>query len=336
MNFYKKNKYVNKVHDIRLNYFTAKICAKKVNTFFIIGLLRKKNISLIICDPLLWGDLLGALIIGSTGNLKSLKVIAFEMYHIDTMALRSERLIYRKMCKNSFFSILKFEIGSLIKLSNLSIKLKVLSLISMISNLIIVVHSDHRKKYLEGRSIGKKSTVKFFRHFPMSTNRKIDLRSENYMLLAGRINNLVDFEKVIKFSVINQVDIYVIGSGAEELHNSSLILPPNIKLFGSIPNEEVLGYAERCLAGIVLYENTSVNQNFSASTKLFEFLYYGKPIICSMNLGLIEELKSSNACFCSVNDLIGVTSSFFLQGSINKINNNFTFEGEMIRYLSVS
>jgi hypothetical protein len=336
MKFYKKNKYVNKVHDARLDYFTAKICAKKVNTLFITSLLRKKNISLIICDPLLWVDLLAALIIGSMGNLKSLKVIAFEMYHIDTIALKSERLIYRKMCKNYFFSILKFEVGSLIKVSNLSIKLKVLNLISMISNLIIVVHSDHRKKYLEGRSIGKKSTVKFYRHFPMTTNRKIDLKSENFMLLAGRINNLVDFEKVIKFSVINHVDIYVIGSGAEELKNSSLILPPNLKLLGPISNEEVLGYTERCLAGIVLYENTSVNQNFSASTKLFEFLYYGKPIICSMNFGLIEELKSGNASFCSVDDLIGVTSSYFSQGSLNKINNNFTFEDEMNRYLSVS
>ncbi|MBU3632883.1 hypothetical protein [Polynucleobacter sp. AP-Feld-500C-C5] len=336
MNFYKKNKYVNKVHNARLNYFTAKLCAKKVNTFFIISLLRKKNISLTICDPLLWVDLLAALIIGLMGNLKSLMVIAFEMYHIDTKALRSERLIYRKMYKNSFFSILKFEIMGLIKVLNLSIKLKVLNLISIISNLIIVVHSEHRKRYLEGRSIGKKSTLKFYRHFPMSTNRNMDLRSENFLLLAGRINNLVDFEKVIKFSVANQVDIYVIGSGAEELHNSSLILPPNVKLLGSMPNEEVLGYAERCLAGIVLYENTSVNQSFSASTKLFEFLYYGKPIICSMNPGLIEELKSGNACFCSVDDLIGITSSYFLQGSLNKINNNFTFEGEIIRYLSVS
>jgi glycosyltransferase involved in cell wall biosynthesis len=162
------------------------------------------------------------------------------------------------------------------------------------------------------------------------------LRSENFLLLAGRINNLVDFEKVVKYCLSNQIDIYIIGGGAEELGGSVEKLARNVKLLGSMPHEEVLNYIEKCMAGIVLYENSSVNQSLSASTKLFEFLYFGKPVICSNNPGLLKELKSAKACYCSVENLIETDPSYFFEGALNVLNNNFTFESEMGRYFKAS
>ena len=51
-----------------------------------------------------------------------------------------------------------------------------------------------------------------------------------------------------------------------------------------------------------MYNNETVNQILSASSKLFEFLYFNKSVIVSNNQGVISELNSESYPYQIINN----------------------------------
>ncbi len=165
----------------------------------------------------------------------------------------------------------------------------------------LIVPSEQRALFLEDET---KSDLKIevVRNLPvLSTFDQRDLRvatpavqgdyATKTLFLAGRINNVDDLRLVCEYA--NKYGYKLdVASGDEKLALAFQdAYPKVIRFLGLLTHKEILVRMRSCLAGIVLYSDYTINQRLSASSKLFEFLVFSRPVIVSKNQGVEEELK---------------------------------------------
>ncbi len=103
------------------------------------------------------------------------------------------------------------------------------------------------------------------------------------------------------------------------------IFPENILFIGIVDHNVILNLVYNCSAGIVLYNNETINQKLSASSKLFEFLYFNKHIIVSNNQGVISELNPESYPY----KIIDKKQLLFKNHNFTADNSKFYFENEV-------
>ena len=142
--------------------------------------------------------------------------------------------------------------------------------------------------------LSSQNDVKIIRNLPTKkwvysnvlVNKKITkLALSKYIFLPGRINNFQDLEIVKKFANLNNLKIYICGDHKNVDSDNTIV---NL----GILNPEQINYLiKKCEFGLVIYNNSTLSQIYSSSSKLFEFLVYRKKVIYSMNKGVLDELK---------------------------------------------
>jgi len=202
-----------------------------------------------------------------------------------------------------------------------------------------------RKDYYLSNSINK-STVIVLRNLPMANElnfTKINfseifssdvsdvIYSGNYLLLAGNINAYEDVIIISEYA--KQKGIKLIIASNDKLTVSKLInlFPKNILFIGIVDHNIILNLVYNCSAGIILYNNETVNQKLSASSKLFEFLYFNKSVIVSNNQGVISELNSESYPYQIINNkqlsfnnynFTANNSKFYFENEVENLKNN--------------
>ena len=172
------------------------------------------------------------------------------------------------------------------------------------TNSILILSSEERKKIFLNKYNKPSDNVYVLRNKPVQINfepyfNDIILKdfssfiTTKYLFLPGSINNLVDFNIIINYSIERDYNIILATSPNNNL-NKIIMNNKNIINIGSVPNYLIQYLISKSTAGICLYRNNTTNQNLSASSKLFEFLYFNKPVIVSRNTGVLSELNNIN------------------------------------------
>ena len=223
-----------------------------------------------------------------------------ELYTIDYQAYNTEVRNYLSILK----SLNRIIFINKIWASRIYLKIWLFRLVINKKNTILFLPSSLRKEYFDLRSNFKNSTI-VLRNLPMMNeldfseinfsekfNSSISevLKSKNYFLLAGNINSFEDLVVLSEYS--NNINTPIVIASNDTFSVSKLIklFPNNIFFIGTVDHNVILNLVSNCNSGIILYNNYTVNQRLSASSKLFEFLFFNKPVIVSDNQGVINEL----------------------------------------------
>ncbi len=227
-----------------------------------------------------------------------------ELYTIDYFAYNTEVVNYLLNLKSLNKNILINKIWS----KRVYLKILLFRIILKNRKTILFLPSNLRKEYYHSNS-NHKNTVFVLRNLPMlnklnfteinfteTFGKKISdvFYRENYFLLAGNINAYDDMVIISEHAKNNSIPIIIASNDFLTTSKLEKIFPDNIFFIGMVDHNVILNLVSKCSAGIVLYNNETVNQKLSASSKLFEFLYFNKPVIVSNNQGVLNELKSES------------------------------------------
>lgn len=182
-------------------------------------------------------------------------------------------------------------------------------LIKKVDHLITVnpfVHKEFRKRY------GHIPTT-IIQNIPITYDngdveqdnylrRKYDLTENNRILLyQGGINPERGLEKCIDAIPLlgDEYKLILLGSGriVGELKNKvkALHLEKRVFFHDQVPSEKLAWYTKQADIGLVLYENTCLNNYLSTPNKIFEYLQAGLPTVASNHPGknyIINEYRT--------------------------------------------
>lgn len=211
---------------------------------------------------------------------KDVLVYTFELYTITLSSLLSDF----RILKIRF--ILKFFFKSLMRLA-------VLNIIVQFYSSRIIVCSDLRKFFIKKKFKNKKVLV-LNNRLIVEPNKNISqkINIKNFFLIVGNINNEIDFEKLCEFCYIYNFNIVITA----EIVNQSILIKyaKIIKKKKYMRKKELFSYIKNAYACCCFYVNHTLNQKYSASIKLYEYMFFDKLIIISDNFGVKYELKKNN------------------------------------------
>ena len=246
----------------------------------------------------------GQLISGSVGLLHILKLLFssrkenfyfhfLEMYDFCLVSLFSE---YRY----------RFESGSLSLTSPLGFAYnlaKVLFFRVLIRDSdIIILSSEMRIKYAKKR--GFKNEFFCIKNKPLySHDIEIKEPRQEKIVLIGNLNQRDDFLKVVQFAIDSGLEISCYGISAKDQQWLKTYHFDNVKCIDKVSSDDIPRLLYTSKYSICLYSNSSINQRFSASSKLFESLYFGCIPIVSNNRGVLREMEEYRIDFLNVSNL---------------------------------
>ena len=218
----------------------------------------------------------------------------------------------------AFFSELKFRVGlslfrplSLAKLlvsfSILFAKVMLFKLIIK-NNSIIILSSELRKEFVE--EIGFINRVIVLRNKPVySRDDIINVDTDKVerikrLVLTGNLNNRPQFLDLCRKLENIDIIIYCYGISNSDKRWVATQGFSNVAVLDSIPSHDVPHVLSTSSHAICLYSESSYNQRYSASSKIFEILFWGAIPIVNSNLGLLSELNKLNAQYINIQDLI--------------------------------
>jgi glycosyltransferase involved in cell wall biosynthesis len=134
---------------------------------------------------------------------------------------------------------------------------------------------------------------------PIAEDKKIVLYTG--MLAAGRkIEDMIQSMSLLDSRFV----LVLIGPTFKGYDKKLVDLVANLRLqdrvifHPEIPNAEMLDYINSGDIGLVFYENTSLNNYWCASNKLYEFIFCGKPVITNDYPGLKEVVEKNQLGAC--------------------------------------
>lgn len=217
-------------------------------------------------------------------------------------------------CYTAFYSELKFRVclslGNpvailkiLIYHSFLLIKVILFKLVIK-KNSILILSSELRKEFV--KKVGFKNSIFVLRNKPVYTETEtydFNAKRIKKIALTGNLNNRKQFSELCKKLENTNIRIYTYGiSKADQIWIAEQGFE-NVVVCGSIPNYYIPYILSTSSHAICLYCEASYNQKFSASSKIFEILYWGAtPIVCS-NIGLLSELCELDAQYIKTENL---------------------------------
>jgi len=197
---------------------------------------------------------------------------------------------------------------------------------------VIIVSSHARKVFLNDEALPAKIII--LKNKPLYTDFEkifsINTRSNNIVSIGNIYGNKSDFIKAHLWAIKNNIKIICYGIGEFDkrwILNENF---SNVILHDSVDHKLIPEILLKYKFSLCIYGNKSLNQKYSASSKIYEILYYGSIPLISDNLGLKSELSELGANYYMIDDLSEVV--FNHQNSVSLFNNDFSFENEIFNF----
>jgi hypothetical protein len=275
-----------------------------VDRFSFVSILRNRPTHYFIQDNISFIELFLIIFLLKFHCIGSIVLRAIEMYSIDFKSLSSE--ISYSFGKNSNKSR-HIRILGRIWSSRLYIKVYLFQLILHAKKTVLVLPSELRKEYFKNFIFFERTIV--FRNIPLredyclshpnlskifDNNISSIIESNQFYLLGGNINSKTDLFYIAEHFKKYNKKILIAGNNGQLATECQRIFKDVVYYLGELDYKLLMFIISKSMGGIVLYNNSTVNQRLSASSKLFEYMYFCKPVIVSDNLGVINELRNEN------------------------------------------
>ena len=296
----------------------------------------KDKINILISDCCQLTSLFKIYFLKINGRINNIHIFSLELFNLCYIALIDEiQVVLINIYKKNNIKYLIYLIFIV------PIRITLLRLIIIRSSSSLFVPSKARISFLKKKINGN---VNFFllRNKPLKYNLSnlespslgifnqniIDIiHSGKFLFIAGRLNNKIDLLKIASFAKMESLVILVATNDKIILDDSISEFPNQIIDIGYLNNDLIMYISSKCLAGICLYNDKTINQRLSASSKLFEFLLINKPVIVSNNTGINDEIN--NAAKHLVITIDKLEHIVQLTQNFNTINEEFSFEYEL-------
>lgn len=323
--------------DLRRHQLLAQTWGYKQSSdlFFDLSLIKNGKIELLLADSI---DLRTLFRLCLCINLRKIRItfIALELFNFSFRALFQEvaYLISKANSKSGLNSILYFILVG-------PIRIFLLRSILFSGERHIIVPSALRIAYLKS-ILSTKIKFTLIRNKPVLSDLSFDKPNAYYMLpiqvktvvergdflfIAGRLNDEIRFNQVCYYAKQMGLKVLTATTQNDLCLRSSQRFPGVLMNIGIVHNSLVIYLTSKCLAGICLYNNRTVNQRLSASSKFFEFMLMNKPVITTKNPGIEGEITSGMESF------VIFIEQFCVQDCIPrtafKLNEEFSFEREL-------
>lgn len=226
-----------------------------------------------------------------------------ELYTFSFTALASELKFRISSCGLRPLSLTK----TLVNFSLLFFKAVLLRKI-LKRNDLIIISSDLRKQFL--KRDGFKNPIFVLRNKPVYSETdiiKIDAcNSERAkrIVLIGNLNNRTQFRNLSRNLENSDIKIYCYGISNSDKEWVATESFDNVVVLKSIPSDDVPHILKSSTFGLCLYSESSLNQKYSASSKIFEILFWGAIPIIGSNQGLLSELNELDSNYIQIQDLM--------------------------------
>lgn len=199
-----------------------------------------------------------------------------ELYHISYKALLKE--IYYKFRRTK-------KLKTFYNISVWAIKFFILHFLSRRKNSFLILSSELRKKFIENERSDIVNKLLVVPNYPTkdtiqeipSHSKLSSSLSRNYFYLPGNIHNEKEFEELLTILESKKIDVIVTCKNRIILTKKH----QNLIETGELDRQSIFKLIIESIGGIALFDQESLNQNLCASSKLYEFLLFGKPIIVS-------------------------------------------------------
>lgn len=173
---------------------------------------------------------------------------------------------------------------------------------------IIIISSDLRRQFL--KRAGFKNPIFVLRNKPVYSAADIiaigtcnSARAKRAVLI-GNLNNRTQFRNLCGNLANIDITVYCYGVSKSDREWVARESFDNVVVLSSIPTDDVPHILKSSMFGVCLYSETSLNQKYSASSKIFEILFWGAIPIIGPNQGLLSELNQIGAHYFQIQDLI--------------------------------
>jgi hypothetical protein len=306
------------------------------NLFVEIDSTQNSNIELLLADSCDLKTLFKLFIFEINSHFSKISFIALELFNLSFKAWFEELIFLIKETKSTsnLKSILYFALV-------IPIRILLVRVILSKGDREIIVPSELRINFL--KSILSKNIVyilirnkpilsdwnfkKYEEFNQLSIQAKDLIENGNFLFIAGRINAEEEFHQICKYAYYANLKIIAATSQFERMKKSIDQFPELILSLGTLSNSMVMYISSKCLAGICLYNNYTINQRLSASSKFFEFLLLNRPIISCDNIGMKREFKSEFIHL--IIPLDKLNEGFRIKPEVIKLNKKFCYEYEL-------
>jgi hypothetical protein len=232
-----------------------------------------------------------------------------ELYSISFAALKSEYSFEFSRNKLRPIRLLRNCIGFI----RSSLKLALLLLLARNGSLIIV-SSEERKEYL--RQLNDNFRIVVIKNKPVYKFARVDLNKllsedgREDIILIGSLNNRNDFEKIYKFAKERHCKINCYGLSEDDKCWIDKRFEGVIKVINGVSHSKIPELLMSSKYAICFYRSDTINQKYSASSKIYEILYFGCVPIVSSNFGLVYELSRMKASYINVDEIFEADESW--------------------------
>jgi hypothetical protein len=324
--------------DLKRHILLAKACGYEICEDLFIKLMQKKNkrFDLMLADSCGIKTLFKVCIWDLRGHFSKVSFIALELFNFSFRAWFYELIFVVKSAKtvSNLSAIIYFAAITPIRIFLIRIML-------LKKNRQLIVPSELRIDFLKN-ILPKSINYLLIRNkpilselnfnipkdfFKLDRQAKATIKDGYFLFIAGRINVEEQFYNICKYADESGLKIIVATGQVELLNRSIQHFPKLIFNLGNISNSLAMYISTRCLAGVCLYHNFTINQRLSASSKFFEFMIMNKPVITSDNPGVKGEVNPV------IQHLIISAENLDVNIKINreelKLNKEFSFENEI-------
>lgn len=140
-----------------------------------------------------------------------------------------------------------------------------------------------------------------------------------YQGIIRRDRPIANIAKALNKINDSTIQLVVMGKSTEEYEKELKTMYMNILFCGFIPNPEHLNITRNAKIGVAIYDNSTLNNEFCAPNKIYEYAAFGIPMVTSKNLGLTETVGCAGAAECVDFNSIGA-----VKNGIEKILNNYS------------
>jgi hypothetical protein len=223
---------------------------------------------------------------------------ALELYNISAIAMISEMKYQIRRSRRDSFDLIKIPIIYFL------IIVKIILLRSLMRNSNIIVSSEMRRDYLRNKD-GFENKIFVIKNKPIYAEWQAEggEMRKNQIVLTGNLNNRNDFVKIAEVAAGMGIGIICYGISKQDKKWLFEQKFRNVKIEEKIDSEEIMVVLRQSKYAVCLYSESSENQKLSASSKIFEVVYWGCIPLVSANEGLIFELNLLGCNYLTVNEI---------------------------------
>lgn len=276
------------------------------------------------------------------GNVHTVTVWALETYDYCGQAAFEESLrSFRRSSHLSAAKSLAITFRIVLRLVYRLVTVVMLKTLAAITDLTFILPSEGRRAHF-ARRFSKEARTIVLRNSSclptesLTTKFKIPVElHDRYLFLGGAVNSCADLLLVLEFCREMDLQFVIAGERNPHLEELQIRYTDTLVLVGFLDHPAVLRVLSQALAAVVIYDDLSINQRLSASSKITEAMSLGKWIVGTANQGILEIVEEFGYTkFMLISDLVGNSCAFIdqangVQVEGSKFDERFSFEREI-------